>query len=310
MRHRHTERNVPTELMRTAVAVADAGSYAGAARQLGLGQRAVVAQVHRLQKILGGEIFDVSDGSPRPTACGEAFVESARRMLGVSDQLLSLTKQTPRNTDRIVLGFHNSIAAPALSRIFQALAADNSNKIIFRNLMTPYLLHGLESGSIDIALLSDPPREPPVTAVEWWEPFYWVKGRGFRFDPAKPVPLVSSSGGLSDRYGMAALKGAGLRHAIAFVDSPMDSRLAAVGGGLGIMAVPARSLTDEVVIAEDPGLPALPRVRYGIYLRSGLERMRVERIISTLEAQLRPPETYDSSRPLRMKPKLFLVKSE
>jgi DNA-binding transcriptional LysR family regulator len=46
--------NIPTELLRTFVAVVDMRSFTRAAQSLGITQPAVSAQVKRLQQLLGG----------------------------------------------------------------------------------------------------------------------------------------------------------------------------------------------------------------------------------------------------------------
>jgi DNA-binding transcriptional LysR family regulator len=308
MHRRHEGRNIPIELLRTAVAIAETGSYTKAARELGLSQPSISLHVKRLQKILVGEIFDVSSGSPRLTAYGEVVIESARRVLSINDQLLALANVNSNNKNQLVVGIPNGIAPPTLSDLFKKLSSGQGNEVVFRNLSTEHLLKGLEGGYIDIALLADPPRTPPVTVLEWWEPLYWVKGPEFQFDPAKSIPLVSWPGGLCDRFGIAALKRAGLRYGTAFVSSQTITRLAAVRGGVGIMAVPSRSITDEVVIAHDRGLPELPQLRCGIYLRSGLEKSRVEKIISVLESQWKARESFDITTPSQKRSKLVVVK--
>ena len=52
--------NIPTDLLRTLIAVVDLRSFTKAAPSLGLTQPAVSAQIKRLQFLLGGEIFDRS----------------------------------------------------------------------------------------------------------------------------------------------------------------------------------------------------------------------------------------------------------
>ncbi len=310
MHRRHEGRNIPIELLRTAVGIADLGSYTRAARELGLSQPSVSSHVKRLQRIVSGEIFDLSSGRLSLTDYGEVIIEYARRVLSNNDQLLSVANVQPYNKNQIVLGLHNSIATSVLSGLFAALTADERNEVTFRNLGSPFLLKGLEGGYVDIALLMEPPRTPPVAFLEWWEPLFWVKGPDFRLDPAKPIPLVSNPGSIGDRVGVAALREAGLKYGTAFVSTQMNARLAAVAGGVGIMAIPARSISDGGVVADDPILPELPLVRSGIYTRAGLELSRVEKIITVLEAQLRPRDQFDIITPQPKRAKFAVVKSQ
>jgi DNA-binding transcriptional LysR family regulator len=309
MQHKTEERNIPIELLRTAVAIAEAGSYTKAARELGLSQPAVSLQVKRLQKLFVGEIFDVSSGRPQLTAYGEAIVDSARRILGINDELLSLGDVKPHGTNQLVVGIHNGIATPLLARLFKSLTLRTGHEIVFRNLSGQPLLKGLEGGYIDIALLADPLKAPPVAVLEWWEPVHWVMGREFRVDLSKPIPLVSFPGGFSDRFAIAALKRIGLRYRTSFVSSQINSRIAAVAAGMGMMVLAPRTIVDEVVVADDSGLPELPRARCGIYLRHGLERAQVEQVIDALESELRPRQQYEIIAP-QTRRKLVAVSSK
>jgi molybdenum-dependent DNA-binding transcriptional regulator ModE len=146
MHRRHEGRNIPIELLRTAVGIADLGSYTRAARELGLSQPSVSSHVKRLQRIVSGEVFDLSSGSPRLTDYGEVIIEHARRVLSNNDQLLSVANVKPYNKDQIVLGLHNSIATSILSGLFAEFVADKHNEVTFRNLGSAFLLKGLEGG--------------------------------------------------------------------------------------------------------------------------------------------------------------------
>jgi DNA-binding transcriptional LysR family regulator len=307
MQRRADDRNIPIDLLRTAVAIAETGSYTKAARELGLSQPAVSLQVKRLQKLFVGEIFDVSSGRPQLTAYGEAIVDSGRRILVINDELLSLADVKPRGANQIVVGIHNSIAPELLSRLLRSLTSDGRHEVVFRNLSSHFLLKGLEGGYIDIAIMIDPIRTPPVTVLEWLEALHWVRGPRFRVDLSKPVPLVSSPGGFSDRIAIGALKRVGLRYRIAFVSPQINSRLAAVTAGMGMMVLAPRSTTEEVVVMDDPALPELSRARSGIYLRHGLDRSQVERIIAAVEYELKPREQFELIAPQPRK--LAVVKS-
>ncbi len=67
--------NIPTDLLRTLVAVVDLRSFTKAAASLGLTQPAVSAQIKRLQFLLGGDVFDRSVQGISLTPQGEMVVE-------------------------------------------------------------------------------------------------------------------------------------------------------------------------------------------------------------------------------------------
>jgi len=59
--------NIPTELLRTFVAVVDLRGFTKAAQALGFTQTAVSAQIKRLQGLLGSELLDKSAPGVVPT---------------------------------------------------------------------------------------------------------------------------------------------------------------------------------------------------------------------------------------------------
>ena len=62
--------NIPTDLLRTLVAVVDLRSFTKAAQSLGVTQPAVSAQIKRLQSLLGYELLDKSAPGRQPHAAG------------------------------------------------------------------------------------------------------------------------------------------------------------------------------------------------------------------------------------------------
>ena len=82
--------NIPTELLRTLVAVVDLRSFTKAAQSLGVTQPAVSAQIKRLQGLLGADLLDKSAPGVSLTSAGELVVNYARRLLSINDQILDL----------------------------------------------------------------------------------------------------------------------------------------------------------------------------------------------------------------------------
>src|ERR671910_774498 len=90
--------NIPTELLRTLVAVVDLRSFTKAAQMLGITQPAVSAQIKRLQYLLGVDVFDKSAPGVTLTAKGEVVVNYARRMLAINDQIVQLALPRAANS--------------------------------------------------------------------------------------------------------------------------------------------------------------------------------------------------------------------
>src|ERR1700726_2127061 len=87
--------NIPTDLLRTLVAVTEMRSFTKAAQSLGVTQPAVSAQIKRLQYLLGYEVLDKSAPGVSLTPRGEIVVTNARRLLSINDEILQLTNSRP-----------------------------------------------------------------------------------------------------------------------------------------------------------------------------------------------------------------------
>ncbi len=67
--------------------IAEAGSLGGAARRLGVSQPALSAQLRRIERVTGGELFVRGRSGVEPTALGQFVLAKARRVLREMDAL-------------------------------------------------------------------------------------------------------------------------------------------------------------------------------------------------------------------------------
>ena len=73
------------ELLRSFLAVAEAGSFSAAARTVNLTQSAVSLHIKRLEERLGRKLFERTSRSVKLTAQGGALVPYARRLLRLQE---------------------------------------------------------------------------------------------------------------------------------------------------------------------------------------------------------------------------------
>src|SRR5690606_37137452 len=86
-------RNIPTDPLRTFLAVIDLRSHTRAAEQLGRTQPAISLQMKKLQELLNVPLF-VKDAGAQPTEAGELVASYARQMLTLNDEMvLRLSKR-------------------------------------------------------------------------------------------------------------------------------------------------------------------------------------------------------------------------
>ena len=95
------EVNIPTELLRTFVAVYELGSFTKAAQLFDLTQPAVSAHMRKLEVMLGGDLIEKKSSGINLTARGEQALKSARRLLAINDELVVACGTRPAHHEQI-----------------------------------------------------------------------------------------------------------------------------------------------------------------------------------------------------------------
>lgn len=283
--------NIPTDLLRTLVAVVDLRSFTKAAAMLGVTQPAVSAQIKRLQYLLGGDVFDRSAQGVSLTPHGEAVVSYARRILSINDEIVRLNGAAPNPQLLIRVGTPSDFIASILP---QTLARFRDRwpdvRYSVRTDFFDPLIRQLRSGDIDvlIALSTAPPHEARLYLEH---EVVWVRGANTHFDPAGPVPLVSyGEPSTYHRHAVKTLRSAGLDWEPVFTGPSLNSLCNAVNAGLGVMPITRRRAhTLGMTIWEDSPLPKLTNVYSGIYVREGGVRAAYEQLADEIAAVIHQP---------------------
>lgn len=290
--------NIPTDLLRTFVAVVDLRSFTKAAVSLGVTQPAVSAQIKRLQFLLGDDIFDRSTPGVSLTPHGEIVVSYARRLLSLNDQIVHLVGAGPRPELVIRVGAASDFVAsllPGVMAQFRAVWPDV--RFIVRTGFEEMLVRALRAGEIDlfVGLSLTPPHDAHFS---WAEEAVWVRGATTQIDPNRPVPLVSYGEPCTHhRLAAQALKSVGLDWEVVFTGSSMTSLNGAVAAGLGVLAITRRRASETgMIVWEDAPLPGLPDLYRGIYIREGGARAVYEQLAVDIAAALRGSNTITSTK--------------
>jgi DNA-binding transcriptional LysR family regulator len=282
--------NIPTELLRTFVAVVDLRGFTKAAQALGCTQPAVSAQIKRLQNLLGAELLDKTAPGVIPTERGRAIAEYARRLLEINDQIIDLAAvRGPTTPLRIgIPGDLGGRLLPAALADFRRRFPHQAFQVRFE--VSERLLRGLQNGDIDLAVTCTPP-VPPIDAYDRWsESVVWVRGASAGHEPSGPVPLVAQGEDcVLTKLAMEALDRAGRGWEMVFIGPSNASVVGAVAAGLGISAMFERLVPAELTVWRDAPLPPLPDLTCGIYLRESHDRSLLEALAQAMAKVIRPP---------------------
>jgi DNA-binding transcriptional LysR family regulator len=291
--------NIPTDLLRTLIAVVDLRSFTKAAQMLGVTQPAVSAQIKRLQSLIGYELLDKSAPGVSLTQRGTTVVAQARRLLAINDEILQVTNgHSAVQTLRVgIPGDYSGSRIPATLARFRLRWPDVGFAVTSGT--SDNMLRALKQGDLDVvmAVTDTPPATKPRHM--WMRQAVWVRSDATKIDPDKPVPLVSYGEDCAcQRVAVAALSQAGRRCDYVFTSASLTSLAAAVGAGFGVLAMPrGRALRNNLYIWEDAPLPPLPQLFCGIYVRDGEARTAADELADYLDADLRAepqPPNYET----------------
>jgi len=264
--------NIPTELLRTFVAVVDLRSFTKAGQSLGITQPAVSAQIKRLQQLLGGDLMDKSAPGVALTQLGENVLAYARRLLSINDQILSFTNPLAAVPYAIRVGMPGDFVGAALWRTLR-LFRERRPEIRFhvKSGTSESLARDTRQGELDVALTVSGAAPQDDAKFHWSEDMVWMRAPRTEIDPRAPVPLVSHGEKcVVHRQVADALERAGRAFDLPFTETSVTSLTSAVDAGLGVMALPrCVSQGAGLAIWDDAPLPPLPKIVCNVCVRSG-----------------------------------------
>jgi DNA-binding transcriptional LysR family regulator len=280
MHRRHQHINIPTEIIRTVVSIAETGSFSKAGEKLRLGQPAVSAQVKRLQLLVGGPVFEKAPGGVVPTARGRHVLAQARKLIDANDQILSIGGAV-RDHPPLRLGLAALYVDDFLTR-WKPEQFEGAIHFVCDH--SAELARGLLDGYIDVGCIVNPPTGAGELIESWTEQPVWVRSKDFVLSPGAPIPLVCWPGGILDRLAIEALEKAGLTYRVVFASADYEARLAALRARVGLMAVPLRRVPETLIIAKEYYLPPLGPLPAGILLRPERRDIKSHHVIAALRS--------------------------
>jgi DNA-binding transcriptional LysR family regulator len=282
--------NIPTDLLRTLIAVIDLRSFTRAAQSLGVTQPAVSAQIKRLQMMLGVDLFDKSAPGVTLTANGEVIVNYARRMLALNDQMLDATTHggaATRLRVGIAVDYFEGVVLDVLAA-FRVKHAELRMQIFAAN--SAALLRDLRRGDYDLVVAASESEQPESEHRRWLEPSAWGAASPIIAEGDGPVPLlVIGESSLSRRLSVAALEQAGVDYEIIYVGGSFGGLVEAAKAGLGVVCWARRLLREAgvTIIESSRKLPSVPAVCGGVYVRDSAPFAMLDELADAIAARMK-----------------------
>jgi DNA-binding transcriptional LysR family regulator len=152
-------------LARTFLEVSAAGSFISAAERLHLTQTAVSARIRTLEEQLGRRLFVRNKAGARLTAAGERFVGHATTLIQVWEQARQHVALPPGREEGVSLGGELSLWYPLLADWLIWMHRECPEIALRAEVDNPMrLLDRVHEGSLDLAVLYNPPQRPDLVS--------------------------------------------------------------------------------------------------------------------------------------------------
>lgn len=288
-------------LFRTLVAIADQGSFAGAADVVCVSNAAVGQQMRRLEELLQVALFDRERQPPRLNQLGLALVPKARALCRSYDTILDDLRGDAGLIGDLSLGAVPSAIRGLIPMSVKQLV-DRFPKLHIRVVpgLTDELYERVEEGLIDAAVISEPSRIS--TQMRWFpladeELILLTSPQVIETDPAKilgAMPYIrhtrrASVGRLAERW----LLRNGLTVREVMEMGSLENLISMVSHNLGVSIVPDLCVPDPIFerLRKIPLAGEATVRRLGLVTRADCSKIRlVEQLLDQLRQTIGPDE--------------------
>ena len=278
------------DLLRSFVAVAEGESFTSAGAALGASQSAMSVRIRKLEERLGRRLLDRTPRSIVLTPFGEGFLSDARRVLEAHDDAV-LRAQAHAERASLDLAVSDHAAGACLPQVLMALSQRHPEIQFLATVgASVEIFEAFNSGRYDAVVIREESGDGKGRRL-FRDKMIWAAAKGFVWDRATPLPLISLAAPCGVRAtAIAALEAQGIAWREVFVGTGVAAVQAAVSAGLGIAALDSRNLPDDSRrVKASFGLPALPATQMLLYHR--LSGRRGGEIASAIAAAFKDSAT-------------------
>jgi DNA-binding transcriptional LysR family regulator len=280
--------NLPTDLLRTFVAVVELGGHSKAGALLGRSQPAISLQIRRLEELVRAPLLTQEGRAILPTPAGAALLSYAREMLRVNDEAVGYFHRVDQA--RVLrIGLPTDYAVAYLqSTLTQFVRRSSGLDIEIHCDLSRELHQHLRADDLDLIVATMPTARMPYLSRSWVERPVWAAAEDF--DPAahRALPLGAHPEGCDYRARMIeALDAVERRWRIVYTGPGISGLQSAVANGLCVTALTrATMLPGMRALGEAEGMPPLEPLRVGLFYKHPRMSAPVLELVSDLVASL------------------------
>lgn len=273
---------IPVDLLQTFVAVVDAGSFTGAARNLEVRQSTISQQIARLEALAHRRLIDRDTHSMALTVDGERLLDQARSILDAHLRLGESLSEAPLR-GRLRLGASEDFVLSALPDVLATFVRRHPEVDLELSAgLSHDLYDAFDAGRLDVIFVKRKAGDRRGS-IAWREPIRWVGRPNFRIDPDAPLPLLLyPPPSVTRARAIETLDRLDSRWRVAFTSASLAGLTAAARAGIGIMPHSARLIPPGLaVVGGGPSLPPLPDIEF-VVIGPGAGHPAAQGLIATM----------------------------
>ncbi|MFO0992362.1 MAG: LysR family transcriptional regulator [Hyphomicrobiales bacterium] len=277
-----------------AVAIADAGSVAGAAGRLRVAQPSLSAALMKLEDQLGLQIFIRHHAQGvTPTSAGQRFLAAARSLLAQAQDFQREAESAGTDVaGQLTLGCFITFAPVFIPKLFAGFRKLYPRaELMLKEGIQDDLIAGLRAGRFDLALLYrlDMPEELAVTDLATMEPYALfpashplARKRKVSLRQLAQEPLILLDIAPSRTYFLRLFDQHGITPRVSASSPSLELVRGMVGQGLGYSLLITRPYGDHTYDGESLAIrPIAEATELGVISLARLKASRPTRLVST-----------------------------
>jgi DNA-binding transcriptional LysR family regulator len=243
------------DLIRSFVAVVDAGGFKKAEQQINRPQSTISRHIQKLEADLGKLLIERDPLSVRLTEYGRCYLPFAKRMLELdNDSRAALTDKS--KATRVRVGIPGDFFEPQFARFLRNYADKVDFQLEVFSSRSQELTDRLLDGKLDLALIKEC-RYTPGGYFYWQERLHWVAKARANLHHERPVPMICFPDGCTYRAkAIKTLDAAQLPCRIVYESHTWPGIKASIENGLGVaLLANTTDLNGFEFLTESHGFP-------------------------------------------------------
>ncbi len=236
-----------SDLLRTFLAVVDAGSVTGGAVTALRSQSAVSVQIKKLEGLVGQPVFERHGRGVVLSPAGEALEPAARKIVRELDSTLAdVSGSGLEGTLRI--GIPDDHSRGTLSRIVAEFSRHHPKvELVVQCALSAGFPRALATGGLDLAVHEVEDLEPGMDLLREYD-MLWVASRGHDAQLRDPLPVAVFDRACWWReIALKALRASGRPFRVVYTSESVPGVAAAIRAGIAVGVLNASALTDDLV---------------------------------------------------------------